>query len=432
MHGVVGRVLKEIGDAGEGDTRGRGGFGEEHTAGHERVEAILLIELVHGGGEARAAGFSIEAGKEVEGMQAAGDDAAEPDADVEGPLICRALRTEVPQLYERVDEGLTVLALDDGDGPGPCGSGRGFRSGFGRRGGSGREEFDEERDVGGPEVSGAEPQGGLMQELERDGAGPFDGAKLGRQNVAVADGSGAVEGGVMEVFTAEPMPEFFSADAAPDAVHLLAAEGEQLAHRADVVPVQALLHACADSGQVAEPEPAERRHEDIGREGDEAVGLVHVGGDFGEITVRRESDGAAKSVPRVIADGLLDGARESEGVEERLFAAHQIDCHFIDGQHSGDRSATLDGADDLVVVLDVELVTALDYDEARAEAFCLADLGSGLDAEGFGLIAGGDGAGSVGHDGDDDDGAVAKLGAELLFDGGEVGVEVKEKPANKR
>ena len=83
-----------------------------------------------------------------------------------------------------------------------------------------------------------------------------------------------------------------------------------------------------------------------------------------------------------------------------------------------------------MVVLDVKLVPSLDEGDSGAEAFGLADDGSGFHAEGFGLIAGGDGAGGIGHDGDDGDGAIAELRAELLLDGGKVGVEVEEEPLN--
>ena len=51
-----------------------------------------------------------------------------------------------------------------------------------------------------------------------------------------------------------------------------------------------------------------------------------------------------------------------------------------------------------------------------------------LDAEGFGLVAGGDTDGGVGHHGDDAHRAAAQLGARLLLHRGEVGVEVDEEP----
>ena len=56
--------------------------------------------------------------------------------------------------------------------------------------------------------------------------------------------------------------------------------------------------------------------------------------------------------------------------------------------------------------------------------FGFADLGSGLDAEGLGFVAGGDAAGGVGHGGDDGEGVAAVFGMELLFDGREEAVEV--------
>ena len=56
--------------------------------------------------------------------------------------------------------------------------------------------------------------------------------------------------------------------------------------------------------------------------------------------------------------------------------------------------------------------------------FGLADLGAGLDAEGLGLVAGGDAAGGVGHGGDDGERAVAVFGVELLLDRRKEAVEV--------
>ena len=92
----------------------------------------------------------------------------------------------------------------------------------------------------------------------------------------------------------------------------------------------------------------------------------------------------------------------------------------------------LDGLDDLVVVFDIELVARFDQLDAGAESFGLADLGAGPHAESFGLVTGGNAAGGIGHDGNDGDGAVAQLGAKLLLDGGEVGVQVEEEPADAR
>jgi len=106
-----------------------------------------------------------------------------------------------------------------------------------------------------------------------------------------------------------------------------------LRHSVDVVLMQTAFHARADPREVAQLEAAERGGEDVRRECDQAVGFIHVRGDFCEVAIRGESDGAAEGVPDAIANGLLDGAREIEGVEERLFAAHQVHSHFVDRLH---------------------------------------------------------------------------------------------------
>ena len=86
--------------------------------------------------------------------------------------------------------------------------------------------------------------------------------------------------------------------------------------------------------------------------------------------------------------------------------------------------ATFDGVGDAVGVFGVDGVVAVDEDDVGADVFGFADLGAGFDAEGFGLVAGGDAAGGVGHGGDDGEGFVAVLGVELLLDGGKEAVEV--------
>ena len=81
-----------------------------------------------------------------------------------------------------------------------------------------------------------------------------------------------------------------------------------------------------------------------------------------------------------------------------------------------DRAAAVDGLRDAVGVVGVDAVVALDEDDFGADAFRFADLRAGLDAEGLGLVAGGDAAGGVGVGGHDGEGAVAVLGVELLLD----------------
>jgi hypothetical protein len=85
-----------------------------------------------------------------------------------------------------------------------------------------------------------------------------------------------------------------------------------------------------------------------------------------------------------------------------------------------------------VVILDVKLVPSFDEDKAGAHPLRFADLSASFYAKGFGLITGGDGASGVGHYRNNSDRVVAKLGTQLLLDGGKVGVEIKKEPANWR
>ncbi len=125
---------------------------------------------------------------------------------------------------------------------------------------------------------------------------------------------------------------------------------------------------------------------------------------------------------------LLDSAAEVQGCQQGPFAAHEAAGHFIDGENRGDGQAAFDGFDDAVMVVDVDFVAGFDEDDLGAHAFGLGDDGAGFDAEGFGLIAGRDADGGVGHHGDDGDGTAAQFGADLLLDGGEIGVEIDEEP----
>jgi hypothetical protein len=166
-----------------------------------------------------------------------------PDADLEWCLVLGALvfvlRALGPEFGQSFNEGLGVLAFDDGGATGPGGLGdagavaawSGVRAGAGARvgtqalGGAGHGEVDGEGEVGGPEVGGAEAHGGLMEELVEDGPGAVDGAHFRREDVGLGDGFLVLEDGVVEVFALEPVPEFFTGDAVPDGAHAVAAEG---------------------------------------------------------------------------------------------------------------------------------------------------------------------------------------------------------------
>jgi hypothetical protein len=236
----------------------------------------------------------------------------------------------------------------------------------------------------------------------------------------------------VKVFAAQPVPEALAPDGAPELAGLFAVEREKLLHGADALFVEALLSLCADTGEVAEGELAEGLGEQVEREGDKAVGLFHVAGDLGEVAIGSEADGAAQGGSYAPADAVFDAAAEVDSGEEGALAAHEAAGHFVDGEDGGDGEAALDGFDDAVVVVNVDFVAGLYEDEVRAHAFGFGNDCAGADTEGLGFVAGGDGHGGIGHHGDDGDGAAAEFGADLLLDGGEVGVEVDEEPVELR
>jgi hypothetical protein len=112
--------------------------------------------------------------------------------------------------------------------------------------------------------------------------------------------------GHVEVFAAEPVPEALAPDGAPELAGLFAVEGEKLGHGVNAFGVEALFCLGADAGQVAEGELGEGFRQDVEGEGDEAVGLLHVAGDFGEVAVGGEADGTSQHWPDALADSCLD------------------------------------------------------------------------------------------------------------------------------
>ena len=281
---------------------------------------------------------------------------------------------------------------------------------------------------GGVEVFHAEAHGGLVEELVGDGPGAFGGAVLGRHDVGVAEGflDAGVDGRavVSGDGAAEPVIETVAPDGVPEGVHGGTVEGEKLLHGANALGVEADFGAGADAGKIAEFEMGDGAGELRGEQADEAVGLLHVAGDFGEVAVGRHADGAAEGFADVRADGLLDLEGDGAGAGRFLLAAHELADHLIDGRSVGDGAATFDRFRDAVGIFGIDAVVAFDEDDGGTDAFGFADLGSGFDAEGLGFVAGGDAAGGVGVGGDDGEGAVAVFGVKLLLDGGKEAVEV--------
>ena len=175
---------------------------------------------------------------------------------------------------------------------------------------------------------------------------------------------------------------------------------------------------------------AERLGQNVEGQRDKAVGLFHVAGDLGQVAVGGEANRTAHHGADSFDDAGLHFAAQFHGGKQRAFAAHQAAGHFVDGEHGRYGQAAFDGLHDAAVVIDIEFVARFDEHDVGAHAFGVGDDGSGFDAEGFGLVAGGDATGRVGHHGNDADRTAAQLGPDLLLDRGEVGVEIDEKPVH--
>ena len=111
--------------------------------------------------------------------------------------------------------------------------------------------------------------------------------------------------GHLEVFAAQPVPEPLAPHRSPEFAGLLAVEREQLVHGVEAFFVEPLLGARADAGQIAEGELVQRFGQNVEGEGHKTVGLFHVAGDFGEVAIGGEADGAAQHGADALANGAL-------------------------------------------------------------------------------------------------------------------------------
>ena len=143
-----------------------------------------------------------------------------------------------------------------------------------------------------------------------DGPGAFGGAVFGGEDVGVAerflefagDGRAVIAG----VVAAEPVVHAVAPDGVEESVHGGAVEGEEVGHGADALGVEAEFGARAYAWEIAKDEVGDGVGELAGEKADEAVGLLHVAGDLGEVPVGGHADGAAEGLADVVFDGLLD------------------------------------------------------------------------------------------------------------------------------
>src|SRR5579875_3222483 len=78
---AVKNALKQLRDAVEGDARGRGLVGGQHCGRGKGVHAVLVVQGIHGGEQARAALVVFERVEKVERVQAVGNKIVEVHPD---------------------------------------------------------------------------------------------------------------------------------------------------------------------------------------------------------------------------------------------------------------------------------------------------------------------------------------------------------------
>lgn len=290
------------------------------------------------------------------------------------------------------------------------------------------EVEDGQPEAAGPQPSFAHAAGAIVEHLEGGLTATFAGSQVRWEDVLPTDGLGGALGRIAKVFAAQLQPQTISEDAAPCAVQLLAAAAAELLNGANAGPGEAALHAFADAGDVAELKPRKDVGELAPLDEDEAVRLLHAGGDLGQEAVGADADRAPKRLTGVVTNALLDASRELNGSGGDALRPGELAGEFVDRKGGMHGHALLNSGDDAMVHLDVELWPRLDEHNVRAEAASIAHGDAGPDAEAAGLVAGGDTTGGFGHNGDNRDGKSAQLGAQLLLNRGEVGVEVEVKP----
>ncbi len=239
-----------------------------------------------------------------------------------------------------------------------------------------------------------------------------------------------VRGWFVDFAAAQPVVPAFADHAAPEAAHLLLVLLAEITDGADARVFESLHHPRADASEFLCREMAD--HAALGSEifvaqDDEAVGLLHVGSEFGEGAVWGDADGGSHPRTAARVDGIFDVEGELPGALRIALETIEPTRNFVDGVDLVDRNAGVHGGNNPVVHEDIEARARVENRDRGAEAFGLTHACAGLDAELLGLIAGSDAAASIADDGRDGDGPASELRRHLLLHRGEVGVEVDEK-----
>ena len=130
---------------------------------------------------------------------------------------------------------------------------------------------------------------------------------------------------------------------------------------------------------------------------EQPVGLAHLAGGLGEVSVRPGADTHLDDRRDLARDGLLDAAADGFHGGGLTQVVWQPGPHFIDAEHGLHMDAVLHGLHHPVVVADVFRRLAFDDGDTGAEDARLADAGAGFHTEGLGFVGGGDAARAFRH-----------------------------------
>ena len=195
--------------------------------------------------------------------------------------------------------------------------------------------------------------------------------------------------------------------------------------------VEAGFHSAVDAGEVGELQAEESMGQVVGLERDEAVGLLHVRADFGQKAIGGDADAGGDRLADFGAEAALHVSGDFLGSGGGSFFAKESEAHLVDAADFFDGQDVAQDIEDSVVVANVDPWAGGDDDDLRALLPRFANHRAGFDALWLGLDAGGDDEGRLGVERCDGHRPVAEFGPVLLFDTGEVRVDVEEEVAQR-
>jgi len=297
------------------------------------------------------------------------------------------------------------------------GGGEGFGAGDGLE----VSEADFEVDAAGEEVVFAEAGGDVFGLFDEDVAEVFRVADVCVEGLFVADGFGFGVGSDFAGVDAVGEVGVVVSGRAEVGGHPFGGHSAEVGDGFDADVVEGGFGFFADAPEASDGERGEDGFDVFGVDDEEAVGFVHVGGEFGEEFIGGDADGGGEC--GFVADGLFDVAGDGFWGTAELEGAGDVEVGFVDGDGFDDGGEAFEDGVDLLGELAVAREAAGDDDGLGTEAFGDDDGLGGVAAKFAGFVAGGgdDAARAVVAD---EDGLAAEGGVVELFDGGEEGVHV--------